>query len=468
MTAVAAAAPTSVGAAPRPVITIAAGLGAASGFVIPNGPPGLGLVLLGYAAAALLWWLSPVPIRGWRVVHAVVALLLLTVTAIRAADWLVALDLAMAIGGGSLALTRARDWPGVMRGLVEVGLVLPRTTAWFLRGLRQVPFARPVTGPAARGAVITALLLVVFVPLLVSADAAFATVLEHIVPALPDPGLLPVRVFVAGVAAVGVAGGLFVLLSPRPEPVLGAPTRRLRGSAEWLLPLGVLNGLLALFLAVQATVLFGGDEHVLREAGLTYSSYAREGFGQLVAVTALVLGVVAAAVRWAPRAARPALAVLCALAFVVDASALWRLHLYVDAYGLSRLRLTATAFSCWLGVVLVVVLVAGVRPGRWVPHTVVMSAGVGLLVLSAINPDARIAASALDRGPKADLAYVASLSADAAAQINTLPEPQRSCALHVFGHDEPWTSFNLGRRRGAALRTQDDVVCRTGAEIPLD
>lgn len=269
-------------------------------------------------------------------------------------------------------------------------------------------------------------------------------------------------IVVACIAALGVAAGLFVLLAPRTEPVLGAPTRQLRRAAEWLLPLGVLNALLVSFLAVQATVLFGGDDHVLREAGVTYSSYAREGFGQLVAVTALVLAVVAASVRWAPRAARPALAVLCALALVVDASALWRLHLYVDAYGLSRLRLTSTAFSCWLGVVLVVVLVAGVRPGRWVPHMVVASAGAGLLVLSAINPDARIAESALHRGPRADLAYVASLSADAAEAASRIPQPQRSCVLLdlTSAEDLPWTSANLGRHRAAALRPPDDVVCR--------
>jgi hypothetical protein len=462
MTAVAVPAAPTAGAAPRPAITVAVALGVGAGVVIPNGPPGLGLVLLGYAAAALLWRLSPVPVRGWRAVHATTALLLLTMTAVRAAEWLVALDLLMAMGLGSLALTRARAWPGVLRGLVEVGLVLPRTTAWFVRGLRQVPLTRPATGPAARGLALTALLLVVFVPLLVSADAAFSTVLDRITPDLPDLGLLPARVIVAAVAAVGVAAGLFVLLSPRPEPVVGEPVRRLQRSSEWLLPLGALNALLAAFLAVQATVLFGGDEHVLRAAGVTYASYAREGFGQLVAVTALVLAVVAAAVRWAPRAARPALALLCALALVVDASALWRLHLYVDAYGLSRLRLTSTAFSCWLGVVLVVVLVAGARPGRWVPHTIVATAGAGLLVLSLVNPDARIAASVISQGERADLAYLASLSPDAAPEAARLPQPARGCALLDLApeQDLSWTSFNLGRHRADELRPTYDLLCR--------
>jgi hypothetical protein len=352
---------------------------------------------------------------------------------------------------GSLALTRAGSWPGVLRGLVEVGLVVPRAGLWLARGLRHLPLGRTTSGPLARGVALTALLLVVFVPLLASADAVFSTAVRAVLPGLPDLGLLPVRAVVAVIAAIGTGAGLQVLLVPRSEPVVGAPARRLQRASEWLLPLAVLDGLLAVFLVLQASVLFGGDEHVLRAAGVTYASYAREGFGQLVAVTALVLAVVAAAVRWAPRAARPALAALCGLALVVDTSALWRLHLYVDAYGLTRLRVTATVLAAWLGVVLVVVLVAGVRPGRWVPHTVVTTAVAGLLLLSAANPDARIAASALGRGERADLDYVAGLSADAAAQLDRLPDPYRSCALAGWSADRSWTSANLARHRANRL-----------------
>jgi hypothetical protein len=306
----------------------------------------------------------------------------------------------------------------------------------------------------------TVLLLLVFVPLLASADSVFASAVDRVLPGLPDLGILPARVIVAGVTAIGVAAGLLVLLIPRPEPQVGAPARALTRT-EWLLPLLVLDGLLAAFVLLQATVLFGGDEHVLRAAGVTYASYARQGFGQLVAVTALVLLVVGASVRWAPRAARPWLAALSGLALVIDASALWRLHLYVDAYGLSRLRITATALALWLGVVLAVVLIAGVRPGRWVPHTIVATAGAGLLLLAAINPDARIADSVIDRGEKADLSYLFDLSADAAPRLSRLPDPQRSCALIAVAPTTnlPWTSDNIGRHRANRLQPLDGPPC---------
>jgi hypothetical protein len=59
----------------------------------------------------------------------------------------------------------------------------------------------------------------------------------------------------------------------------------------------------------------------------------------------------------------------------------------------------------------------------------------------------------VDRGDRADLGYVAGLSADAAAQLDRLPEPARTCALRraAMSEDRPWTSTNLGRSRAAKL-----------------
>ena len=55
------------------------------------------------------------------------------------------------------------------------------------------------------------------------------------------------------------------------------------------MPLGVLDALFVAFVAVQATVLFGGHAHVLETEGLTYAEYARQGFWQLLWVSALTL-----------------------------------------------------------------------------------------------------------------------------------------------------------------------------------
>ncbi len=79
---------------------------------------------------------------------------------------------------------------------------------------------------------------------------------------------------------------------------------------EWALPLVLLDALFLAFVAVQIFVLFGGHDHVLRTAGLTYAEYAHQGFWQLVAVAVLTLAVVMTAVHAAatPQPCAPAAA----------------------------------------------------------------------------------------------------------------------------------------------------------------
>ena len=132
-------------------------------------------------------------------------------------------------------------------------------------------------------------------------------------------------------------------------------------------------------MAVQAAVLFGGHDLILRTDGLTYAEHARRGFFELEAVAALALGVIAATARWArrerpadERLARALLGLLCALTLVVLASALSRLWLYVDAYGATRLRFLVQAQLLWLAAVFLALLVAGaLRAERRLPRIAV-------------------------------------------------------------------------------------------------
>ena len=98
-----------------------------------------------------------------------------------------------------------------------------------------------------------------------------------------------------------------------------------------------------------------------RTTGLTYAEYVHQGFGQLTVATALTLLVIWAAARKAPRETpadrtwlRASLGLLCLQTLVVVASALYRMHVYQEAYGFTRLRLLVDVFEGWLGL-----LVAG-------------------------------------------------------------------------------------------------------------
>lgn len=103
---------------------------------------------------------------------------------------------------------------------------------------------------------------------------------------------------------------------------------------------GIVIGMLlvayALFTYVQFGYLFGGKLPV----ELTYSEYAREGFGQFLTVTLInftVLGL-SLAKSEPKRAIRVFQTLLIAASLIVLASACWRMLLYVGAYGLTIRR----------------------------------------------------------------------------------------------------------------------------------
>jgi len=209
-------------------------------------------------------------------------------------------------------------------------------------------------------------------------------------------------------------------------------------------------------------VLFGGNDHVLRTAGLTYAEYARQGFWQLIAAAALTLVVVKGATVLAHPRSRPErlfldglLGLLCALTIVIVASAVHRLQLYEEAYGLTRARLAAESFALWLGATFVLVALLGaIRRGSQLPRFASAWAAIALVGFSAANPDGRVADRNIDRWRetgKIDVAYLSTLSADAVPALVRLPSPLRRQALPGIADrlatDDTWGSANLSRLR---------------------
>jgi hypothetical protein len=379
---------------------------------------------------------------------------------LRDAEWLGALCLLGTLAAGSYALIGGRTIVGALLAAMSLPMAGLRALPWVGRGVSsRLSTARGAWGPAVRTVATSIGLLAVFGALFASADAVFASLLPSV-----DLADFPLRAFVfvaftglaLSAAFLGAAPPRWDVLSPRPARTVRA--------VEWIAPISGVVALFAVFVAVQVSVLMGGDDYVLRTAGLTHAEHARSGFGQLVVVTILTLAVVSAAVRWAPRETpgqrrllRLLLGALCLLALAVVVFALNRLHLYEVAFGFTRLRLFMNVFEGWLGLLFVLVLLAGVRlRAPWLPGAVVVTAAAALLGLAAVNPDGFVADRNVDRYSqtgKLDVAYLQVLSADAVPAVDRLPEPARSCALSGM-HRPPagWAGWNLGRAQA------DDIL----------
>jgi hypothetical protein len=318
------------------------------------------------------------------------------------------------------------------------------------------------TAALARGLALGLPLLLLFGGLFVAADAVFKHLVSAALPSL-DTHVVG-RVVIVGIWA-WLAGGLLrdLLASRRTQTttVAAAPQRRRIGELEVGVALAILNVLFLAFVVVQFRYLFGGSELVQSQVHLTYAEYARHGFFELVAVTALTLPVLLLA-DWVladrnRRLFRWLAAALLALLAVVIASALQRMRLYMQHFGLTELRIYATGIIVWLAVVSAWFAVTVLRGKRHAFAVGALVAGfAATFALNVLSPDALIARTNVTR-PVVDVSYLAGLSDDAVptlvSRIRELPYSQRVLlADELLRRDSSrrdWRSWNLSRSRAA-------------------
>lgn len=328
--------------------------------------------------------------------------------------------------------------------------------------------ARTVVRTAFGGALLALVPLVVFGALFISADEVFATIIGDFV-------RIDLQAFASHVMVIAVlswlACGYLVGVSSgtRLEGIRRLqPARPALGVAEVATALGLVDLLFLGFVIVQFRYLFGGGSWVEVTPGLTYATYARAGFFQLVAAVALAIPWLLATHallgdrRLKARKVFGGFAgVHLLLLLVIVASAIQRMLVYQAAYGLTELRVVVTAVLVWLTVVVVwfgATVLSGRRDRFAFGGLVTAFVLVGALQL--INPAGLVARHNLDRiaelgGVDAD--YLGSLGSDAApvlvARLSELSDEAQclvaSRLLRQWGPERPgdWRSFNWSESR---------------------
>jgi hypothetical protein len=416
---------------------------AAAMVALPRGPEGRAEDAAGPAAAAVASGVGGAQPRVahplWSAGLGVLAVALAASATVRDAGWVVSGELIGAVVLGSVAMSAPRGWRATLLACVAAPLRMGSGVRFVASGAaRALPSASGGQVLAvSRGLLLGGVLVAIFGALFATGDRAFAQLAGGVLPGdVPLDGL-PLRVVTFGLV-LALAGGL-----ARATQVADESARRplLRvGRSEWLMALGALNVLFALFVAVQLAVLFGGDTYVRETSGVTYAQYAREGFAQLVVVAILTLAVVAGALRWArtrtaaqARVLRALLATLCLLTLVVLASALHRLGLYEQTFGFTRTRLAVDAFLLFDAALFVLVVLALASDRRaWLPRATVVLTALAALAFWISDPDRRIATHNIERYESTgsiDVDYLSRLSADAVPALIRLPPRLRERVL---------------------------------------
>lgn len=406
---------------PRPLAAVAV-FGVLGDLSIRLAGPGVAVSLLVLAALAVV--LSSRRPRGW-VAHLATALVVAAATllSVRSSVWTTWFSL---LAAGALLAFLAADGcrAGRTRPVFDA-------TAAALRGYVDLPrwlgdgrghLAERTAGRAAtwlRSATVGGVVFGVLGTLLASGDAAFQWAVSGL-----ELGRGAGHLTLALLAAV--PAGALAITAGTDSDVHHDPSAGRR--AEALVALWAVVVALATWSGLQVAMALGGAERILADQDLTAAEYARQGFFQLVAVAAVSLAVLNAAYRHGTEERRadgrqriPAVAIGALLAVLIVIT-YRRLGFYIDAFGLTMLRLSVAVFLAWLSTVTVLSVGRTVvqrerDPDRaWLATTAVLGAAVFAIAVGAADPEAYVARTNLDRaaeGAEVDVIYLGELSADA-------------------------------------------------------
>lgn len=365
-----------------------------------------------------------------------------------------------------------------------------------------------------RGLLLAAPLLFIFVMLFASADAVFSQQLDRLADFMGE--LTPSTPLISAVLIVLATGLLSCsLLQQQPgtavsEASLASDTRvtnpgvtnpglanqsptnspasysagqmlwpglRIRlGQAETAIVMGSLALLFLTFVLLQTSYLFGGRELIAARSGLTLADYARRGFFELLTVAVLTMAVLMAlaSVRCHQILFRRLGAVLIACVMIMLLSAAYRLHLYVDQFGMTMARLVALAVMVWLSFGLLWFAATVLRGNaRGFLAGLVISSMACCLLLAAVNPAARVASINIEHARSnnvaLDVAYLNQLGADVVpavmAYLNEAGSPGINCiaARRWFaGRDRAstdWRDWNAARATAASVLQHQQQSC---------
>lgn len=466
---------------PRPRLVLGAlGIGALAAVVVPYRSVGVGMFVMLLAAAAVIH--APVRRRRstWFLTCLAVCVALASLVVLRA-------DVTLGFLGVLTAAVLTASNLVSARSVTAVALAPACWTAAGVRGLpllaRTLAAARRLSGiyPVLRTAGISLVALVLFGGLFASGDAIFGSWVSALIPDLGWSELI-VRSFTGFVVAgITLTGAYLALNPPRIGDLsvpLGSPLRR---RYEWLTPLLVVSSVFLLFHIAQATAMWGGHDYVQRTAGLTYAQYVHQGFGQLTVATLLTLLAVGLAIRAAAGASskdtsalRAAVTLQGVLTLGVVASALFRMAAYQEAYGYSTMRVFVDGFEAWLGLLVVLAVLAAWLPRSraWSARSALMSGALLVLAYGMMNPAAWVANQNIDRfeaGRPLDGAYLSALGPDADHVIaQRLAPTDARCILGASSTPviEDPLAWNLGRAR--AIDARRTLVVETYREVPAN
>lgn len=277
-----------------------------------------------------------------------------------------------------------------------IGMVLAWLEGWIIKPFTALPICvgvsaslvsdenRPAAKRAAIGFAVAFGLMLVIIPLLMGADQVFGHFVSQIFSRLRFSSII-FHGFVITAACGLFYSFLWNVGFGKNEAHAAANAEKIDNVISGIV-LGSVIFVYSLFCAVQFTYLFA---RAGLPEGMTFAEYAREGFAQTVAVCAINL-LIFGVFLWRGNRRKlmtGLLAALLSLTGIKLISGAIRLHLYIDAFGMTWLRLLSAWFIIYLAVVVILCAVRLAKKEMPVVGISVLLLLVWYVALGYLNPD---------------------------------------------------------------------------------
>ncbi len=253
---------------------------------------------------------------------------------------------------------------------------------------------KKAVGKALVGLLCAVPVLIIVVPLLISSDDAFSGMLSNIFSSSGNAFLTVLKaVFGAVISMFVISYGIslkFVRVSKMKDSKFAGIENVY--IISFLSAIGVCY---LLYLFSQLAYFFSAFKGFLPNDDITYSQYARKGFFEMCVIAVINLCLVFFSILLAKKqngkvchGIKAIATFISVFTLIIIATAISKMALYIDAYGMTVLRVTTSAFMLFLGIVFIAVILRIYINKINIVKTALIAAGCIVLMLGTANVNA--------------------------------------------------------------------------------
>ena len=253
---------------------------------------------------------------------------------------------------------------------------------------------KKAVGKALVGLLCAVPVLIIVVPLLISSDDAFSGMMSNIFSGAGNTFTTILKAIFGAIVSMFVISYGFSLKSGRVSKTKDSKFAGIENVyiISFLSAIGVCY---LLYLFSQLAYFFSAFKGFLPNDDITYSQYARKGFFEMCVIAVINLCLVFFSILLAKKqngkvchGIKAIATFIAVFTLIIIATAISKMVLYIDAYGMTVLRVTTSAFMLFLGIVFIAVILRIYINKINIVKTALIAAGCIVLILGTANVNA--------------------------------------------------------------------------------